>query len=490
MPSGPLTWRRRILQALVVPPCDLEGHQVDISACGGIALFPTDASDSEQLFRNADLALYEAKAAGPVYKFYTEDMGARAQARHELEHDLRSALLNGEFTLEYQPLVSLKDDGICCCEALLRWHHPQHGWISPAVFIPLAESSGFIVPIGQWVLREACMQAASWPAKISVAVNLSVAQFKSADLVPSVTRALAHSGLAPERLELEVTESILLDDSHGALRKMRQLRNLGAKIALDDFGTGYSSLAYLQTFSFDKIKIDRCFVSGLSQGKPTSRAIMRAVAELGASLGIATTAEGVETPEQLDIVRAEGCTEVQGYLFSPPKSAEEIASLVASEPSLPRRENKPSLLAVVDGERSPVVLASEHEERRLQALQSYGILDTSPEESFDRITRLARLALNAPMAMISLVDRDRQWFKSKQGVEVDETPRSFSFCTYTIRKDSPLVVGDATQDPRFRNSPLVTGAQRARICRRSSVHTRGLQHRRTLRERCETPRDH
>jgi EAL domain-containing protein (putative c-di-GMP-specific phosphodiesterase class I) len=246
-----------------------------------------------------------------------------------LELDLRKAFANGEFELFYQPLINLQADAVSGFEALLRWRHPERGMIAPAQFIPLAEEIGLIVPLGEWVLRQACAEAMRWPGALKVAVNLSPAQFRSRGLVQAVLTALAYSRLPANRLELEITESVLLGETDANLAMLHQLRGIGVRISMDDFGTGYSSLSYLRSFPFDKIKIDRSFVSELAQ-RPDCVAIIRAVAGLGISLGIATTAEGIETPEQLERVRAEGCTEVQGYLFSAPRPASEIGALIAA----------------------------------------------------------------------------------------------------------------------------------------------------------------
>jgi len=244
-----------------------------------------------------------------------------------MQVDLRQALVNGEFDLHYQPVVNLARNEICGLEALLRWRHPERGSVAPGHFIPIAEETGLIVSIGEWVLRQACAQAASWPEHIKVAVNLSPAQFRQRNLVEMVFAALAGSGLPASRLELEITESVLLQDNAATLATLHQLRALGVRIAMDDFGTGYSSLSYLRSFPFDKIKIDRCFVNDLSGTRDGSLAILRAVANLGLSLGMATTAEGVETQDQVEKVRAEGCTEMQGYFFSPPRPIGDITRL-------------------------------------------------------------------------------------------------------------------------------------------------------------------
>ena len=249
------------------------------------------------------------------------------QARHLMEHDLRNALPAGEFELHYQPVVNLESNEISGVEALIRWRHPEKGIVPPSAFIPVAEEIGFIVPLGEWVIRQACATAAKWPGDVRIAVNLSPIQFRNPGFVQVVVGALAASGLAADRLELEITESTLLQDSEATLSTLYQLRALGVRIAMDDFGTGYSSLSYLQSFPFDKIKIDRSFVKDIVDGVGSLN-IVRAVAAMANGLGMATTAEGVETKEQLETVKAEGCTEMQGFLFSRPVPAEEIEALL------------------------------------------------------------------------------------------------------------------------------------------------------------------
>ncbi|MGI9381811.1 MAG: putative bifunctional diguanylate cyclase/phosphodiesterase [Methyloligellaceae bacterium] len=316
----------RISEA-IKEPFDLGEHQVVVDTSIGIAVAPDDGGDPHQLLKNADMALYRAKGDGRgLYRFFEPEMDARMKARRELELDLRKALEAGEFELHYQPLLSLRSKEVSGFEALLRWRHPERGLIAPLEFIPLAEEIGLIVPLGEWVIRQACAEATNWPDDVKVAVNLSPVQFKSGNLVPAVVNALAASGVAADRLELEITESVLLQDNEATLNTLHQLRRLGVRIAMDDFGTGYSSLSYLRSFPFDKIKIDGSFIGDLSDGEDAV-AIIRAVASLGNSLGMATTAEGVETEEQLRRVHAEGYTEIQGFLFSPAKPAEEITRL-------------------------------------------------------------------------------------------------------------------------------------------------------------------
>ena len=321
---------RRIAEA-VQAPCDIHGHLVMVDASIGIALAPADGVDANELLKNADMALYGAKAGGRgVYRFFESKMDARMKERRALELALRKAFDNGEFELYYQPVLNLDKNAVSCCEALLRWHHPERGTISPVDFIPVAEDIGLIVPLGEWVIRQACADAARWPGEIGVAVNLSPTQLVSRGLLPAVLNALASSRLPARRLELEITEAVLMQNSEVTLRTLHQLRELGIRISMDDFGTGYSSLSYLRSFPFDKIKIDRCFISGLGDSTE-SDAIVQAVAGLADSLSMTTTAEGVETSEQLDLVRRLGCTDVQGFIYSPPMRAPDLAELLGKQ---------------------------------------------------------------------------------------------------------------------------------------------------------------
>ena len=324
-----------LLIETVSKPYQVHGHEFVIGASIGIALAPGDGHEADGLLRNADIALYRARAEGRgTAHFFEPEMDRRIQARRMLELDLRKAFANGEFELFYQPLISLSTNAINGFEALLRWRHPERGLVAPGEFIPLAEEIGLIAPLGEWVLRTACTEAMRWPGELKVAVNLSPAQFRSRGVVNAVLTALAYSRLPADRLELEITESVLLGETDANLATLHQLREIGVRISMDDFGTGYSSLSYLRCFPFDKIKIDRSFVRELSE-RPDCVAIIRAVAGLGSSLGIATTAEGIETVEQLECVRAEGCTEVQGFLFSPPRPASELGELMhAKQPEV------------------------------------------------------------------------------------------------------------------------------------------------------------
>jgi len=305
-------------------PYDIDGQQAVIGVSIGISVGPGDGSNPDKLLRNADLALYRAKSDGRgTFRFFEPVMDLQMQTRRIMEQDLRKALPAGEFELHYQPVVNLASKEISGFEALIRWNHPSKGMISPADFIPLAEEIGFIVPMGEWVIRQACATAAQWPDNLHVAVNISAIQFRSPGLMQVIVSALAASGLAPTRLEIEITESVLLHNKEATLAVLHQLRALGIRIAMDDFGTGYSSLTYLQSFPFDKIKIDRSFVKNITENS-SSLNIVRAVAALANGMGMTATAEGVETAEQLHSIASEGCTEMQGFLFSRPLPAAEI----------------------------------------------------------------------------------------------------------------------------------------------------------------------
>jgi diguanylate cyclase (GGDEF)-like protein len=309
-------------------PYEIAGHQVVIGVSIGIALAPGDGSDPDRLLKSADIALYQAKSDGrDRCRYFEPEMDALMQARRQLELDLRKAIAENEFVLYFQPLVNLRSESISGFEALLRWQHPSRGLIPPSEFIPLAEEIGLIVQIGAWVVGEACRQARSWPEALKVAVNISPVQFRNRDLVWTVTQALRESGIDPGRLEIEITESVMIQDFDAALFMLHQLKNLGVSISMDDFGTGYSSLSYLRSFPFDKIKIDQSFVRGLGD-KSDCIAIIRAVTGMCDSLGITTTAEGVETVWQLGLLHAERCTEVQGFVVTEPLPAHDVAALI------------------------------------------------------------------------------------------------------------------------------------------------------------------
>ncbi len=318
---------RRLVEIINRPP-PFDDQLVHSGVSVGIAIAPTDGLEAEHLMKCADLALYRAKARGRgTYEFFRSEMEQQARTRHLLETDLRGALEAGEFHLVYQPQIRLGTGELTGFEALLRWNSAKRGSISPAEFIPIAEEMGLIVPLGEWVLRTACATAAQWPNFIRIAINLSPVQFRTRGLAAMVTSALAATGLAPDRLELEITESALLQDDAATISILHQLRALGIRVSMDDFGIGYSSLSYLRQFPFDKIKIDRSFVGTLGESTG-SEAIVRTIASLGANLGMETTAEGIETPEQLELVRQAGCTEAQGFHFSRPCAASDVFRII------------------------------------------------------------------------------------------------------------------------------------------------------------------
>lgn len=315
---------RRLIK-IVSAPYDIDGTRVIIGTSVGIAVSTNHQNDTTHLLKNADIALYKAKAGGRgTFRLFEADMDLQLQARRIMGLDLREAVDRRELMLFYQPLFDLTVNKVTGFEALLRWFHPVRGMISPATFIPFAEETGLIARIGEWVLAQACHDAATWPKNIGVAVNLSPLQFQSDNLVRAVRSALEASGLSPRRLELEITESALLKDSNKVLATLHELRDLGAEIALDDFGTGYSSLSYLRSFPFDKIKIDQSFIREMNR-RPDCMAIVHSITHLAQKLGMTTTAEGVETREQLDQVREAGCTQAQGYYFDRPRPASDVA---------------------------------------------------------------------------------------------------------------------------------------------------------------------
>jgi diguanylate cyclase (GGDEF)-like protein len=327
----------RVMKAVALP-YDIEGHRLFITSSIGIARAPDDGNDPELLLANADLALYRAKAEGRGRRrFFEAEMNERVRARQLLERDLRTATSEDQFELNYQPQLNLSTGRISGFEALLRWRHPERGLIPPLDFIPLAEDTGLIVPVSQWLLGEACREARTWPDDIKLAVNLSPVHFRSGTLVHDVVGALSLSGLEPSRLELEITESVLLDDNKTTMQALHELRRWGVGISIDDFGTGYSSFTYLRMFPFDKIKIDQSFVRDLPT-KKDSTAIVRAIIGVASTLGMVTTAEGVETQEQLTYLQAEGCTEVQGYLISRPLLTNDVRRILAKPKDIERNK--------------------------------------------------------------------------------------------------------------------------------------------------------
>jgi diguanylate cyclase (GGDEF)-like protein len=318
------------IHSAIRQPFECAGNLITSDASIGIALASDEGLDLDQLLRNADLALYGAKGDGRrTYRFFEAGMDARARERRSLELELRQAISDGSLEAYYQPVLNLETNRVSSCEALLRWRHPERGMISPAEFIPIAEETGLINQLGHWVLNAACAEAVNWPDEVRVAVNVSPIQFRSQTLALNVAAALAASGLSASRLELEITEAVLIRDDEAALEVLHQLRKLGVRIALDDFGTGYSSLSYLQRFPFDKIKIDRSFIRDLA-GAGASSSIVQAVVNIAAASDMTTTAEGVETEQQRNLLHILGCTEMQGFLFSPAIPAAEIRRLLHS----------------------------------------------------------------------------------------------------------------------------------------------------------------
>jgi diguanylate cyclase (GGDEF)-like protein len=309
-------------------PLTVEGHFLKVGVSIGMAEAPDDAHTADDLLKHANLALHSAKAAGRGrFRHFTIELDEEANERRKVEMDLHNAIAKGEFELYFQPLFDLATNRFSAFEALIRWNHPEKGLVSPVDFIPVAEETGLIVPIGEWVLKEACRQACTWPEDIRVAVNFSTVQFQSAGLTNVVFQTLATTGLTPNRLEVEITESLFLESSGAILDILHKLKNIGVRIALDDFGTGFSSLSYLRRFPFDKIKIDRSFILELLNEKEAS-AVVKAITDLAAALDMETTAEGVEQAEQVEALRAFGCTNVQGYLFSRPVPAAEVLPML------------------------------------------------------------------------------------------------------------------------------------------------------------------
>src|SRR5579863_6371289 len=326
-PTSSIHLAERIIQ-IVAEAHEIDGHDVTVGASIGIAIARPGEMSTESLLKSADLAMYSAKSDGRgTYRIFDPQMDAVVQTRRSLERDMRTSLAQGGFELYYQPLVNLQTRCVTAFEALMRWHHKDRGAVPPVEFIPVAEDMGLIIQLGEWALRQACMEAANWPDDIRVSVNLSPLQFAKGNLVSTVVSALAASGIAASRLELEITESVLLEKSDRNIAILTQLRELGVRISMDDFGTGYSSIGYLRSFPFDKIKIDQSFVRDLLVDEG-SLAIVRAIAGLGVSFGMTTTAEGVETVEQMRRLNLEGCIEVQGYLYSKPVPANEIVGLI------------------------------------------------------------------------------------------------------------------------------------------------------------------
>jgi len=329
-PDAATTLATRIVDVIAARPFLLDGQSIHLGASVGIAMAPDDGDDPAELMRNADLALYAAKASGRgAFRHYDISFNEQMRERRAIETGLRLALAEGQLELHYQPLVDARTGHITSAEALVRWNHPQRGLISPADFIGIAEETGLIVPLGKWVMQTACAEAATWPESMGIAINLSPAQFRDRAMVASIVDALHSTALNPQRLELEITEGVLLSDEAGTLETLNHLRTLGVRVSMDDFGTGYSSLSYLRKFPFDKIKIDQSFVRQVPHDAESS-AIVRAIITMAKCLGMSTTVEGVETTEQFDFSVAAGCDTIQGYLVGYPLNRADLATMVAS----------------------------------------------------------------------------------------------------------------------------------------------------------------
>jgi diguanylate cyclase (GGDEF)-like protein len=325
------------LSAALDSDIEINGNTLRVGATIGIGIYPQDGADAATLIANADAALFRAKAEmrGSI-RFFEISMDKQLRERRALQQDLRSASAHGELALHYQPQAHINGD-VTGFEALVRWHHPRHGLVPPGTFIPLAEESGLIISMGEWILRTACREAASWPRPLHIAINLSPVQFQHGDLSRLVHQVLLETGLAPSRLELEITEGVLIGDFTRAVAVLRRLKALGVRIAMDDFGTGYSSLSYLQSFPFDKIKIDQAFVANLGHSQQAAT-IIRAVIALGRGLNLPVVAEGVETEEQRQFLASEHCNEIQGYIVGRPQPIDEYAEAVGRAPRRPRRK--------------------------------------------------------------------------------------------------------------------------------------------------------
>ena len=327
----------------IAAPYKIGDHEFLIGVSVGVELSGQPPSSAEALIKNADIALYMAKAQGRgTFRFFEPDMDSQLRSRHQLESDLRRAVAERQFELHYQPIVDVVSGRVCAFEALLRWNHPDRGLMTPSEFIGAAEESGVIIPIGEWVIQQACWQAASWADRIRVAVNLSPVQFRAVSLAPVIREALAATGIAAHRLELEIAEPVLLQSSDHNLGVLHQLRELGVSIVLDNFGVGYSSMSFLRRFPFSKIKIDRSFVRDLV-AEPDAVYFVRAIVDLCRNLGIKTTAEGVETVEQLAVLMDEGCTELQGYLLGRPGPAACAEDAIVNARLIPSRRKSRAL---------------------------------------------------------------------------------------------------------------------------------------------------
>jgi diguanylate cyclase (GGDEF)-like protein/PAS domain S-box-containing protein len=449
-----------ILESLNAP-FEFENQELHITASLGIVLAPYDGEDAETLLKHADAAMYHAKRQGKNnYQLYIPTMDTQSLEQLVLENNLYKALDREELILHYQPQVDLSTGQIVGMEALIRWQHPDLGMIPPDQFISLAEETGLIIPIGEWVLRTACVQNRAWQSAgvppLRVAVNLSARQFQQPTLVKTIAQVLEETKLEPQFLEIEITETIAVQDVEFTISVLQQLQSMGVQISIDDFGTGYSSLSSLKRFPIHTLKIDQSFIRDLVISR-TDASIIAAVIALGHGLNLEVIAEGVETSQQLEFLQSLKCNAMQGFLFSRPLSAEAVTQLCISkalETPLPRLALKLNDIAVP---------RPENELQRLKALHRYQILDTAPEAVFDDLVQLAAQICQTPIALVCLIDAERQWFKSNLGLTVTETARDIAFCAHTILQTKPLIVPDALSDERFATNVLVTSKPHIRF---------------------------
>lgn len=447
------------LLMMMAHPFRIDNQEFHITASIGVALAPYDGEDAETLLKYADATLNRSKQQGQNnYLLYTPAMNTLALERLVLGNSLYRAIAQQEFLLHYQPQVDIKTGQVVGMETLVRWQHPEIGLISPQQFIPLAEENGLICELGEWVLQTACAQNRAWQIAgfppIRVAVNLSARQFQRRDLVPMITRILQETQLEPQYLELEITESLVMEDMGYAVAALRELQTLGVSIAIDDFGTGYSSLASLMHFPLSALKIDRSFIRHLVE-QPSNAAIVTAIISLGHGLNLKLIAEGVETSEQLEFLRLANCDLVQGYWFSRPLPVDQATQFLKQK----RLRAKQAPLSTAH----TLIPLPENELQRAAALQQYQILDTPEEAAFDDLTQLAAQICQTPFAWISFIDEERQWFKSRRGIEITETPRSVAFCAHALLHSDLWIVPDTIADPRFADNPFVTHSPRLRF---------------------------
>ncbi|MEP0872069.1 diguanylate cyclase [Trichocoleus desertorum AS-A10] len=447
---------QRILSAINTP--FTSNHQdLHLTASIGVAFAPYDGEDAQTLLKHADTAMYHAKQQGKNNcQLYDTLMNTKALEQLVLENSLYKALDREQFVLHYQPQISLDSDQLIGMEALLRWQHPDLGAIPPSRFIPLAEETGLIISIGEWVLRTACAQNRAWQlaglAPLRIAVNLSARQFQQQNLVQTIAEILTETELEPQYLEIEITETTVVQDVDFTISLLQQLREIGVHISIDDFGTGYSSFSALKRFPLSTLKIDQSFIQDVTHSH-TDASIVNAIIALGHGLGLEVIAEGIETSQQLEFLRSVKCDAIQGYLFSPPLTTE-----AATQFYVRRTLEQLASQSMLKETSQPVlpVPYPENERQRLEALYQYQILDTAPEADFDDLTRLAAQICQSPIALISLLDDKRQWFKSKVGLTITETPREMAFCNHAILHNQLLMVPDALGDRRFAKNPLVT----------------------------------